>query len=322
MRVLIADDNQDWGQSLALLLQLWGYEPVVVYDGLAAMACLREPDGPTLALLDGIMPGLNGIDICRVIRREEFQPYRYVIMVTGQGGKNQMLDGLHAGADDYLVKPVDPLELHARLSTAKRILDLQAQLFATQRLLRQQATHDTLTGVGSRAMILDVLQRELTRSQRQGHPLAVIMADLDHFKKINDTYGHLAGDSVLRQTAQRLRAVLRLYDTVGRYGGEEFLIVLPDCGAGIAAALAERLRTCVAAEPVTDGDHAIHVTVSLGLAACNGEMPPEELLRIADKALYDAKRAGRNRVAGGEPGSYWDDPGSAVSSLMWRAAGS
>jgi diguanylate cyclase (GGDEF)-like protein len=300
MRVLIADDNKDCAQSLATLLGAWGFEPVVVYDGSAALARLNEPDAPTLALLDWIMPEVNGIDVCRALRTDTHRPYTYVILVTGRGGKEQMLDGLNAGADDYLVKPVDTNELCARMSTAKRILGLQEQLLASQRQLREQATRDALTGLWNRAMIQETLQRELARSQREDQALAVIMADLDHFKQINDTHGHLAGDAALRQTAERLQAVLRPYDMIGRYGGEEFLVVLPRCGMHAALSLAERLRHHVAAEPVTEGSASIALTLSLGVAVWDGVMTPQNLLWTADSALYAAKRAGRNCVVGAD----------------------
>jgi two-component system cell cycle response regulator len=300
MRVLIADDNQDSAESLAILLRIWGFEPVIVHDGLAALAFLREAKVPTLALLDWVMPGMDGIAICREIRKEINRTYTYVILVTGRGGKNHMVDGLTAGADDYLTKPVDPDELHARFNTARRILELQEQLLDTQRLLHEQATRDSLTGLWNRAMILETLQRELNRSRRENQSLAVIMADIDHFKQINDTHGHLVGDRVLRQTAQRLQAMLRPYDTVGRYGGEEFLVVLPGCGATEALALAERLRQGMAAEPIADNDQAFQVTLSFGVSVWNSRISGQELLQSADSALYDAKRNGRNRVMSAE----------------------
>jgi two-component system, cell cycle response regulator len=300
MRVLIADDNRDSAESLATLLRIWGFVPVIVHDGEAALAFLREAAIPTLALIDWIMPGTNGIDICREIRKETNQPYTYLILVTGRSGKEHMVDGLNAGADDYLIKPVDPHELHARLNTARRILELQEHLLATQRLLHEQATRDSLTGLWNRAMILETLERELTRSRRENQPLAVIMADIDHFKQINDAHGHLVGDRVLRQTAQRLMTMLRPYDTVGRYGGEEFLVVLPGCGASVAMTLAERLRQCMEADPIADNAQAFRVTLSLGVSIWDGQITGQELLQSADSALYEAKRSGRNRVKSAE----------------------
>ncbi len=296
MRILVADDNQDSALTLAVLLRAWGYSPQVVHDGKAALACLREPDAPTLALLDWVMPGLDGIEICRQVRQDTGRPYTYVILVTGRGGKDQMVDGLNAGADDYLIKPIDTDELQARLHTARRILALQEQLLATQRLLREQASRDSLTGLWNRAMILEILERELARSRRERQPVAVILADLDHFKRINDTHGHLAGDCVLRQAGQRLRTALRPYDTVGRYGGEEFLVVLSGCGTSAALMLAERLRQAMEVELRTDRDQALQTTLSLGVSVWDGRATTEELVRAADDALYEAKRSGRNCV--------------------------
>lgn len=296
MRVLIADDHRDSAETLAFLLRVRGFEPVLVYDGITALDMLQTTDSPVLALLDWNMPGLNGTDICRAIRQDTARPYTYIIMVTGLGSKEQMLEGLNAGADDYLLKPVQTNELHARLNAGKRILELQDQLLRTQNLLREQATRDCLTGVWNRAMILDILNRELLRGRREGRPLTVIMADVDHFKNINDTLGHLVGDKVLYQTAQRMVTVVRPYDTVGRFGGEEFLVVLSGCNFDVSMALAERLRDCVGAEPVLSDGIAVPVTISLGVAVWNRHSSAQQLLEAADHALYQAKAEGRNRV--------------------------
>jgi diguanylate cyclase (GGDEF)-like protein len=251
---------------------------------------LREPDAPWLALLDWQMPGMDGIQVCREVRKEADQPYTYLVLVTGHGGREQMLDGLEAGADDFLAKPVDASELKARLVAGRRIVALQEKL-------RELATRDALTGLWNRAAILDLLKRELDRSRREDAPLSVVLADLDHFKHVNDALGHLVGDQVLRQAAQRMQAALRPYDTVGRYGGEEFLVVLPGCGAGNATSLAERLRQSVAAEPMNLENGEVAVTLSLGIAVFEAEgeaVQAADLLRTADQALYRAKAAGRN----------------------------
>jgi diguanylate cyclase (GGDEF)-like protein len=306
MRILLADDNDLCVQALAHTLRLGGYEPVVVHDGRQALEVLLGPDAPRLAVLDWVMPGLDGVQVCREVRKRADAPYTYLVLLTGQGGKHEMVGGLVAGADDYLLKPVEVEELQARLSTGRRVLALQEQLLATQRQLREQASRDALTGMWNRAMILDILDRELARSRREGSPVGVIMADLDHFKWINDTHGHLAGDQVLREAGRRLLAVLRPYDTIGRYGGEEFLAVLPGCACAAAMALAERLRQCVSSQPIKVDGGEVTVTLSLGVAAGYGSLVSDaaELLRAADGALYQVKRGGRNRVelgAAGEP---------------------
>jgi diguanylate cyclase (GGDEF)-like protein len=296
MRILIAEDHPQLGQLLCQQLHPWGYETIHVYDGRGALDVLRGPDAPRLALLDWLMPGLDGIELCRRLRAEAGASYPYLILMTGQGGRQQMLEGLEAGADEFLSKPVEPAELKARLGAARRIVAMQEQL-------RDQASRDALTGVWNRAAALSFLERELERARRQGQTLAVALADLDHFKRVNDTLGHFAGDAVLREAARRMLNSLRPYDAVGRYGGEEFLIVLPDCDADAALGLAERLRQCVTQERIEVEEREIQITLSLGVAALTGqvELDAVELLRAADSALYEAKRMGRNRVVFGTP---------------------
>jgi len=289
MKILIAEDKEHVSRLLSDLLRAWGHESVVVHDGQAALEVLQGPDPPRLALLDWLMPGLDGIEVCRLLRQDSAS-YPYLILITGQGGRQQLLDGLEAGADEFLTKPVDEAELKARLTAARRVVVLQERL-------RELAMHDDLTGLWNRAAILGVLDRELARSRREKRPVGVILADLDHFKQINDSLGHLAGDRVLRQVAQRMLASLRSYDTVGRYGGEEFLIVLPGCDGAHALALAERLREQMAAEPIEVEGQRLPVTLSLGVAACaEAAKDAQVLLREADVALYAAKHAGRNRA--------------------------
>jgi diguanylate cyclase (GGDEF)-like protein len=300
MKMLIAEDQMHLGRLLAQLVEDWGYQAEVVHDGLAALQKLAAPGAARLALLDWVMPGLAGIDVCREVRKDKERPYAYIVLTTAQHGRERMLEALEAGADDFLVKPVDDAELKARLATGKRIVTLQEQL-------RDLATRDALTGLWNRAAILDMLERELARGRRESRPVGVILADLDHFKQINDTLGHLAGDAVLRQAAQRMLAVLRPYDSVGRYGGEEFLVVLPGCDAIATLGLAERLRQSIAAEPMLVERGPISVTLSVGVAAAPAGAPPGQLLRAADEALYHAKADGRNRaVLGKEVGQVAD----------------
>jgi diguanylate cyclase (GGDEF)-like protein len=205
---------------------------------------------------------------------------------------------MEAGADDYVTKPFETKELEVRLRAGRRILDLQADLVKAREALRDQATHDPLTGLWNRYALLDTLKREHSRAGRESTPLAVIMVDLDHFKQVNDTYGHLAGDAVLREAARRMRIHVRSYDHVGRYGGEEFLIVLPGTSEVNAAQLAERLRDAIAREPVTlAGDLRVAVTASFGVSATDLAAEDQEtMIRLADEALYRAKENGRNRV--------------------------
>jgi diguanylate cyclase (GGDEF)-like protein len=276
---------------LGKLVQGWDYEAALVHDGQAALETLRGPHAPRLALLDWQMPGLDGIEVCRQLRQQADLPYAYLLLLTGLGGRQEMLAGLDAGADDFLTKPFDEAELKARLAAGRRIVAQQERLLVL-------ATRDALTGLWNRTAVLELLDRELARGQREGHPVGVLLADVDHFKLINDTLGHLIGDEMLRQTARRLREVLRPYDTVGRYGGEEFLAVLPGCDAAVAAALAKRLCERVAEGPVGRNSLPIGVTMSVGVASRDGSSIADAaaLLRGADAALYQAKEEGRNRV--------------------------
>ena len=230
MDILIADDDPVSRRLLQVSLGHAGYRVISAANGLEALQALDAVDYPRLCVLDWMMPELDGVDVCRKIREQAREPYVYVILLTSKAGQKEIVEGLESGADDYIVKPFDLHELKARLRSGRRILDLQQELVSARELLRTQATHDSLTGLLNRAAILDLLNKELSRSIRKKEPVATIMADLDHFKHINDTYGHQAGDAVLRQAASRMQSALREYDAMGRYGGEEFLVVSAQCG--------------------------------------------------------------------------------------------
>lgn len=298
--VLIADDDPISRRVLEGWLQKWNYRVTALENGLDAWSVLQQEDAPQLAILDWMMPGLDGIELCRRIRSHRSGPYKYVLLLTANESKEDMVAGLEAGADDYLIKPFDANELRARVRVGKRILELQDALLKVQTELQFESAHDHLTGLWNRGAIMGLLQRETQRSMRIGEPLGIMMADLDHFKRINDSYGHQTGDTVLREVARRMVASVRNYDYVGRYGGEEFLIVLTECRALNLAATAERMRTHVAEKPIASDAGPIPVTVSIGLATEQGVVPElfrgEELVRAADKALYCAKHNGRNRV--------------------------
>jgi diguanylate cyclase (GGDEF)-like protein len=298
MKVLAAEDNPVFQSMLSNMLNKWGYEPVIAHDGNEAWEALQQPDGPQLAILDWMMPGLNGVDICRGIRAAGREPYVYILLLTARNDAHDLVEGMEAGADDYVTKPFQAHELRVRLRAGRRILELQQQLLAAREALREQATHDGLTGLLNRTAILEMLQKELARAAREGHAVSLLMVDIDRFKLVNDTHGHAAGDAVLRETAHRMREAIRTYDGVGRYGGEEFLIVLPGCDGESAVAQAERIRETVAASPYFTGQRSIAVTCSIGASsrAVPGETDGEPLLREADLALYAAKGHGRNRV--------------------------
>lgn len=295
MRVLAAEDNPVFQSMLRTMLTKWGYQAVIARDGLEAWDALRDEDPPRLAILDWMMPGLDGVEVCRRVRGTDREPYIYILLLTARTDAQDLIDGMEAGADDYLTKPFNAQELRVRLRAGCRILDLQEQLLHTREALRDQATHDGLTKLLNRGAILEVLRTEIARAERERHPLSVLMLDLDRFKSINDVHGHLIGDMVLREAAQRMRAAGRRYDSVGRYGGEEFLVVLPGCGLDDARSQAERLRETIAATPFASDSQPLRVTISVGVS-CAHDHDADILIREADEALYRAKSLGRNRV--------------------------
>jgi len=295
MKILVAEDDPVTHRLLRISLERWNYEVIAVDDGTQARDALLREGAPKLAILDWVMPGADGIEICRELRKREAGSYIYTLLLTAKGEKDDLLRGLEAGADDYLIKPFDLQELQARLRSGCRIIDLQEQLIAAREAMRDQATRDSLTRVWNRAAIMDILQREIVRSGREERPLSLMMADLDHFKQINDSSGHQAGDAVLQEVARRMQSVLRPYDALGRYGGEEFLVIAPGCNKTSSLGLAERLRRSVIATPVPILGGPIPVTLTLGVASLAENPNPASLLRSADDALYRGKKAGRNR---------------------------
>jgi diguanylate cyclase (GGDEF)-like protein len=296
VRILIAEDERMSRVQLQGLLQRWGYTVDTVPDGTEALGILQSKDPPDLAVLDWMMPGLDGIDVCRAIRQCKSEPYIYVILLTGQNSKTDMLAGFEAGADDYITKPFEAQELKARVQTGARIAELQQQLITTREQLRFQGLRDSLTHALNRLAFFDLYDREITRVCRNQSSLALIIGDVDHFKRINDQYGHVAGDAVLRETARRLRVTQRACDAVARYGGEEFVVLAPDCDEAGGRALAERFRMAISTEPMPVVHGTLMVTMSFGVAATSNMDNAEKLLQIADERLYRAKDLGRNRV--------------------------
>jgi two-component system cell cycle response regulator len=298
MQILVADDDPVSRKMLQLLAPRWGYEVIAVRDGESAWQHLREETGPRLAILDWMMPGLDGAEVCQRLRADLHGRYVYVLLMSARSESADVIQGMNAGADDYICKPFQADELRARLRAGRRIVDLHEQLLAAHEALREQALRDGLTGLWNRVATFDLLRAELSRASRLPSPVSVLMADVDRFKEINDQHGHLAGDGVLREVARRMRAAVRSHDAVGRYGGEEFLLILPGSELRAGYGQAERIRAAIAAGPFSTGGVSIDVTCSFGVACA--DLPDahqaNQLVEHADEALYAAKRNGRNRV--------------------------
>ena len=298
MKILVVDDDPLTLHMVVYRLRQWGHEVVSCTDGDSAWKVLQGGMVPNVAILDWMMPGLNGPELCQRIRSKKDCPYVYIVLLTGRNNPEDLIVGLDAGADDYLTKPFHLGELEARLRAGKRIVDLQNELISAQETLRIQAMQDPLTQILNHGAILDALLNELNRGQRELQPLSLILADLDGFKNVNDSYGHVAGDQVLIEVARRMRNCLRSYDAIGRYGGEEFLIVLPNSDDSQALRLAERIRVAVCSEPFRFHHVDLTVTVSQGVTTWTtpDTIPIERLIQAADHALYAVKNSGRNGV--------------------------
>jgi two-component system, cell cycle response regulator len=303
VKILIADDDRMSRRLLEKTLEREGYEVIAVDNGRLALQQLSLPDGARLALLDWMMPELDGPGVCLEVRKSHERPYVHIVLLTSRGSKEDVVAGLEAGADDYLTKPWDPAELTARLRVGQRILLLEDRLVEARETMRYKATHDALTSLFNRGVIVDLLSRELSRTRREKGCTVVMLGDLDHFKSVNDEYGHIVGDEVLREVARRLLASVRSYDFVGRYGGEEFLIVLNNCDSSHAAARAEEVRNGIAKQSVQTMRGPLPVTMSLGvLTSHDWDLQlVEDILGKADSALYQAKAEGRNCVRLAKP---------------------
>jgi len=291
MKILVVEDSYIERTKLGCLLTDWGFEYSGVGSGTEAVKLIEGEDPPDLVVLDWMLPGLDGIDVLRRIRKLTRGHYVYTVMLTAKNNKQDRMTAMETGADDYLSKPVDASELRSRIVVGKRILDLQQSL-------RFAATHDFLTTLLNRSEILAALEREISRGGREDKPASIIMADIDHFKRVNDTLGHAAGDEVLKEVARRLKADLRPYDVVGRYGGEEFLLILPGCNLANGGRRADEIRELVAKDPIKTPFGASAATVSMGVTATDAvrDCSVAEFLREADVSLYAAKKNGRNRV--------------------------
>jgi diguanylate cyclase (GGDEF)-like protein len=296
MRVLVAEDDPISRRLIERTLAKWGYDVIVACDGHEAMNVLRYAHAPRLAILDWMMPGMDGLQICREMRRYPDEPYTYIILLTAKSQRQDIIQGLDAGADDYITKPFDTHELKARLRAGNRILDLQSALLTAQEELQDQATHDFLTGLPNRLLFSDRLTQRLAEAQRNSSMLSIMFLDLDRFKLINDGLGHNVGDLLLKQVAERLTSSLRGVDTVARMGGDEFTVILSSMiGSSDATTVADRVISSFS-EPFQIDEHQLYVTTSIGISVFPTDgADVETLVRSADTAMYRAKEHGGNR---------------------------
>jgi two-component system, cell cycle response regulator len=298
LRILIADDDPVSRRLIEKMLKSDGYEVTAVSNGRMAADQLCKPDGPRLALLDWMMPELDGPGVCRAVRSHGKQPYVHMILLSSKQSKGDIVEGLRSGADDYLIKPCDPEELKARLRTGLRILSLEDTLVDAREEMRFKAMHDALTGLLNRGVMMELLEREIKRTGREKTCATIVLGDLDHFKLINDNYGHTIGDEVLQEAARRLRNSVRGYDFLGRYGGEEFVAILSNCDVGGGLKRAEEMRQAIANFPFETARGPLNVTISIGVLTIRDSAgrSVEMVLNEVDEALYAAKQDGRNRT--------------------------
>jgi two-component system cell cycle response regulator len=291
MKILIADDDPLAVRYLQDMLVEWGFEVVTAADSGAVLDTLRRPDGPVLAIVDSMLGGEDGVALCGAIRDALTERYVYIILLTAHVDAGFVAAAMDAGADEYIGKPFSAEQVRVRVRAGRRIAELEEEL-------RYRESRDALTGIYNRATILELLQKELARQVRTHHAVSVIFCDLDNFKELNDSHGHQVGDDVLRQVTRRMGAILRPYDSFGRYGSEELLGVLPNCALEGALEAAERMRAAVADKPVTTAAGALAVTVSIGVASVAADQNTKlaELMQRADDALHRAKQNGRNCI--------------------------
>jgi two-component system, cell cycle response regulator len=299
VKILVADDDLVSLRMMERMLRQSGYDVITANNGRDAVSILTDPDGPRLALIDWMMPELDGPGVCRELRERQGASYVYILLLTAKQSSDDVVNGLKAGADDYLTKPCHPAELEARLHTGRRVLQLEDKLVEAREEMRYKATHDGLTALWDRGAILALLRSELCRSVRTRQPVSVMLCDVDNFKQINDVHGHPIGDEVLQEVAVRLQDAVRSHDVVGRYGGEEFLVVLSACGEHDVRARAEQVRLAISTPPIMTAHGPLFVSVSAGaitIEKWEKSIPIEPYLKQADAALYRAKAGGRNMV--------------------------
>ncbi len=296
MRILIAEDDFTSRCILVAMLKKLGHFAVETTNGLEAWDELQKDDAPKLVILDWMMPEMDGLEVIRRVRSLHLTQQPYIIMLTIKDGKTDIVSGLDAGANDYLPKPFDPAELCARIKVGQRMIEMQTSIIESRKILAYQASHDPLTGILNRQAILDRFKNEISRAERHDEPLAVGMCDIDNFKLVNDTYGHQTGDDVLREFAKTLSSCLRKYDSVGRIGGEEFLVITPMKSEINSTPIFDRLCAQISKNKISTRSGALPVTMSIGVAYATIGDTVDETMEAADKALYRAKDQGRNQV--------------------------
>jgi two-component system cell cycle response regulator len=301
LKLLLAEDEPLQQKVLKRLLSLAGYDVHTATDGDEAFARLKKEPFQIL-VTDWDMPGMDGATLCRRLRESPLEGYLYILMLTGHSATSDLVEGLEAGADDYIRKPPEVAELLARVNAGRRIIELERNLSAAHAKIQRLSITDPLLDTFNRRYLDEKLPQEIARAVRYGRPLSLVMADIDHFKEVNDKHGHAAGDEVLRCFTKRLQASLRQsIDWVARYGGEEFVLVLPEASLEAAARVAEKVRSDCAGAPMRTSLIDCVITASFGVAtlpATTASLPgcADRLLRAADAALYRSKQAGRNRV--------------------------
>ena len=297
MKILIAEDDPISRHVLEANLLKWSYEVLVASDGGEAWEIIQQPESPRLIISDWMMPRMDGLALCREIRNMEKSEYIYFIILTTKGEKRNIIEGLEAGADDFLIKPFNQEELKYRIRIGERIINLERRIL-------ELANTDALTGLLNRRAFMERMGMEMLRAQREKRPLSLIITDIDHFKRVNDTYGHQVGDLVLQRFVGQLRTSIRPYDFLGRYGGEEFVVCLPGTDGCQAGLVAERMRGQIENMEIMlpDDSRSIRITASFGTAPYSVESGGniDLLIKSADDALYRAKEKGRNRVCMGD----------------------
>lgn len=291
LEILIADDDKDAQNLLGLYINKLGFKVHYASNGIDALNKINGLN-ISIALLDWMMPGMSGIEITQKIRESKIDRYIYIIMVTGKSEKDDTIEALHNGVDDYIVKPFTFQELKVRIFAAERIIKLENKLKNAYNKLYNESIHDVLTGVLNRKALME----RIDDYNNKNKSLGIIMIDIDNFKVINDTYGHLVGDQILKEFTAIISNTIRKSDFVGRYGGEEFLAVIPDLDVDEVKTIAERIRKNIESETFHIGSLSLKITASLGVYVLTEKSKIEDAIKLADDALYEAKKSGKNRV--------------------------